>query len=524
MKMKNVWMFLAVLMGALTWTSCSEDDPAPVVGITAISVTPEGSAVSYNATITGTTAVVEVDGETTDEALANATVSAVATLGSAVYFNDEPVGAGVTADFTGAVTLVAKGADGKSVAYTVNVERVFGSVGMTIKSSRFNGFPANVIDYDMTFFKGKFYAIVSSTTEEVKVEGEGEEAVEVNVTVEHYDLFSSVDGVNWVKVEYNVSTEGVTLPEGQDGYVVGGEGARLVVHDGRLFVMGGSRLNGEDIYGNPSEMVDGWTGPGPSIAAWRSFSTADGVNFKCDTVGISVTKDGVDYAASAAWVMPVAHASAVSFNGKIFVQGGLNASYGMWQMGRRYFTTTNGTDYQIETVVGVEEGVTPDVNMRAQNAFFEFQGKLWCLGGYKNFLSTSQMANTIWSSEDGLAWKQEAEYPVDAEGNQFEAMMGLYDMAVVATDEVVYIFGGATNTADGNVVSNKIFKSTDCVTWEEVADVPAAFTGRRHSIAIVNAGEAWLFGGISDATNDTYGYPLKQPFTPVTETWVKTLD
>ena len=71
--MRNVWMFLAVLMGALTWTSCSEEDPAPVVGITAISVTPEGSAVSYNATITGTTAVVEVAGETTDEALEEAT-------------------------------------------------------------------------------------------------------------------------------------------------------------------------------------------------------------------------------------------------------------------------------------------------------------------------------------------------------------------------------------------------------------------------------------------------------------------
>lgn len=531
MKMRNVWMFLAVLMGALTWTSCSEEDPAPVVGITAISVTPEGSAVSYNATITGTTAVVEVAGETTDEALANATVSAVATLGSAVYFNDEPVGAGVTADFTAPVTLVAKGADGKSVAYTVTVERVFGNVGMTIKSSRFNGFPANVIDYNMTYFKGKFYAFVTSTTEELQ--GEGEEAV--NVTVEHYDLFTSTDGVNWVKVDYNVSTEGVDLPnkvsaegevleEKQEGYVVGGEGACLVVHDGRLFVMGGSRLNGQDIYGNPSEMVDGWTGPGPSIEAWRSFSTADGVNFECDTVGITVTKDAQDYASMASWVMPVAHANAVSFNGKIFVQGGLNASYGMWQMGRRYFTTTNGTDYEIVTVTGAEEGVTPDVHMRAQNAFFEFQGKLWCMGGYKNFLSPSQMVNTIWSSEDGIAWKQEAEFPVDAEGNQVVGLTGIYDMSVVATDEVVYIFGGAINTAEGNVVSNKIFKSTDCLTWEEVADVPAAFSARRHTVGVAQGNSAWLFGGISDATTDTYGYPLEKPYTAVTETWVKTLD
>lgn len=520
MKMRNVWMFLAVLMGALTWTSCSEEDPAPVVGITAISVTPEGSAVSYNATITGTTAVVEVAGETTDEALANATVSAVATLGSAVYYNDEPVGAGVTADFTGAVTLVAKGADGKSVAYTVNVERVFGNVGMAIKSSRFNGFPANVIDYDMTFFKGKFYAIVSSTTEEVK--GEGEEAV--NVTVEHYDLFTSTDGVNWVKVDYNVSTEGITLPEGQDGYVVGGEGARLVVHNDRLYVMGGARHHGEDIYGNPLEGDDWGFGPMLMINEWRTYSTGDGVNFVWDSANLTAVKDGEDMTASASWFMPAAHVNAVSFNGKIFVQGGLNASYGQWQMGRRYFTTTNGVDYELVTIVGVEEGVTPDVNMRAQNAFFEFQGKLWCLGGYKNWLDPAQMVNTIWSSEDGIAWKQEAEFPVDAEGNQVVGLTGIYDMSVVATDEVVYIFGGAINTAEGNVVSNKIYKSTDCLTWEEVADVPAAFTGRHHIKSVAQGNEAWLFGGISTPSGDLYGFPLAEPFTPVTETWVKKLD
>ncbi len=521
MKMKNVWMFLAVLMGALTWTSCSEDDdPAPVVGISAISVTPAGSAVSYNAAINGTTATVDIPWDVADAALAAATVNATPTYGSVVYYNDQPVGEGVEADFTAAVTLVAKGGDGTAVAYTVTVKRVAVGEDMVIKSSNFQGFPANLIDYDVAYFKGKFYAITTSTTEEVQ--GEGEEAV--NVTIEHYGLYTSEDGVNWTKVEYKTSTQGVELPEGQDGYVVGGEGASLVVHDGRMYVMGGSRLNGQDIYGNPSEMVDGWTGPGPSIAAWRSFSTADGVNFECDTVGITVTKDAQDYAPMASWVMPVAHANAVSFNGKIFVQGGLNGSYGMWQMGRRYFTTTNGTDYEILTTVGTEEGVTPDVHMRAQNAFFAFQGKLWCMGGYKNWLDPGQMVNTIWSSEDGLVWKQEAEFPVDAEGNQVVGLTGIYDMAVVATDEVVYIFGGALNTAEGNVTSNKIYKSTDCLVWEEVADVPEAFSARRHTVGLAQGNSAWLFGGISDVTTDKYGYPLAEPFTPVTETWVKLMN
>jgi hypothetical protein len=62
------------------------------------------------------------------------------------------------------------------------------------------------------------------------------------------------------------------------------------------------------------------------------------------------------------------------------------------------------------------------------------------------------------------------------------------------------------------------------LTWEEVADVPAAFTGRHHIKSVAQGNEAWLFGGISTPSNQLYGFPLEEPFTPVTETWVKKLD
>ena len=48
----------------------------------------------------------------------------------------------------------------------------------------------------------------------------------------------------------------------------------------------------------------------------------------------------------------------------------------------------------------------------------------------------------------------------------------------VTADGVVYIFGGATLTEAGGSVSNKIYKSTDCVVWEEVAEVPESYTGK----------------------------------------------
>lgn len=143
---------------------------------------------------------------------------------------------------------------------------------------------------------------------------------------------------------------------------------------------------------------------------------------------------------------------------------------------------------------------------------------------YSFSLDVNMMRNTIWSSEDGLTWKQEAEFPVDAEGNQVEGLTGIYDMTVVPADGVVYLFGGATLTEAGGGISNKIYKSTDCLVWEEVADVPAAFTARRHVVGLAQGNSAWLFGGISDVTTDMYGYPLAEPFTPVTETWVKLMN
>lgn len=512
MKMRNVWMFLAVLMGALTWTSCSEDDdPAPAVGITAITVTPAGSAVSFNATINGTAAVVDVTWDVADAAMAAATVTATPAYGTVVYYNDQPVGDGVVVDFSGPVTLVAKGGDGTTVPYTVSINRVEAGEDMVIKSSSFQGFPTGLYDYDVTYFKNKFYAITTSTT------GEGSEE---NPVVEHYDLYSSEDGVNWTKVEYRTSTAGVELPEGQDGYVVGGEGAKLVVHNDRMYVLGGARLLGNDIYGNASE-ADNWGwGPLASIRSWRSFSTADGETFECDTVGVSVTRAGEP---ATSYLLTAAHLNAVSFNGKMYIQGGYYPSFGMWQGARRYAATENGTSWEVITPTTTNE-VEVDVQNRISNAFFTFKGKLWCMGGYRNWPSADYMYNSIWSSEDGVAWTQVTEYPKDADGNQVEGLTGIYDMTVVATDDVVYVFGGTLYTAEGNVTSNKIYRSTDCVTWEEVTDVPENFTARRHVKAVAQGSSAWLFGGIADPSNDMYANPLAEPFTPVNETWVKLMN
>jgi hypothetical protein len=94
------------------------------------------------------------------------------------------------------------------------------------------------------------------------------------------------------------------------------------------------------------------------------------------------------------------------------------------------------------------------------------------------------------------------------------------DMKVLATDEAVYMFGGIVYNEEGSELSNKVYRSTDCITWEEVA-TPETFTARRHIIGVAQGNSAWLFGGITTPSSDTYGYPVTDTDELTTDTWVK---
>ena len=499
-------MYLAALVAAFTWTSCSPDEevPAPAVGITEIKVTPQGSAVSYTATITDLTAVVGIPFDVTDAALGAATVEATPTLGTEVYYNNEPVGAGVVVDLTSPVTLVAKGANDVANAYTLSVSRVSSDgADMVVKSSKFLGFPAGLYDYDVTYFNGKFYAITTALS------GAG---TEDDPIIENYQLFSSADAINWSEVKYNTSTVGVSLPEGQNGYVIGGEGARLAVHKGRMYVLGGARTKGADIYGNPSEVMDYGYMVMTNIDAFRSFSTADGVNFECDTIGATYTRDEMVLpVVNASALLAAAHLNVVSFNGKLYMQGGCYPSFGMWQSARRYVASEDGKNWEAITVASATEGTTTDVHNRAGNSLFVYNNKMWCLGGYQNWPSNTNMKNSVWSSEDGVNWTME----VDA----VKGFTNITDAKVLATEEAVYLFGGVVY-GEETTVSNKVYRSTDCINWEEV-ETPEAYTARRHVAGVAQGNSAWLFGGMSTSISDFYGYPVSDTDELTTDTWVK---
>lgn len=508
--MRKVLVLTFAALAGVLMVSCSKDDSdsnGPTVGITSVQVTPAGSEKSYACEIDQSTLKIEnskdsVDWDVADAALSTTKIVAAGTLGTTVYCNDKAITAdGVEVDASSPVTLTAKDEKGNSKTYTLTVVKAKTASGadMVKKASSFAGFPSGLIDYDMTVFKGKFYAITTSLS------GTGD------TKTENYQLFSSEDGLHWTEVAYQTDQTGVKLPDGQTGYVVGGEGARLAVFNGRMYVLGGARTMGTDKYGNKAEVSQGWMGPAKSIDAWRCFSTSDGETFKCDTVGMKMV-DAEGKSLRPDYYLPAAYLNAATVGNKLIIQGGYYFGFGMAQGARRFAYTTDGTNWTNITPTSSDPDC--DVQRRIANAFFTFKGKVWCLGGFVNFISANNMRTSVYSSSDGIAWEKAGE---------LKGVPCLYHAKVVAGDNVAFLIGGEYLDADGSsrVLSNKIYRSTDGVNWEEVATVPSNFLGVRNCAGVALGNTAWIFGGNKTKTSGSYGYPMGDADELSADTWIK---
>ena len=185
--------------------------------------------------------------------------------------------------------------------------------------------------------------------------------------------------------------------------------------------------------------------------------------------------------------------------------------YGMWQGVRCYEASEDGKNWEAIDAVGTGEDASTDVHLRLGNALFVYNNKMWCLGGFTNWVSASNMKNSVWSSEDGVNWAMEVD--------TVKGFSNIADAKVLATEEAVYLFGGVVYGEEATV-SNKVYRSTDCINWEEVA-APETFTARRHVAGVAQGNSAWLFGGIATPIADTYGFPVSATDEFATDTWVK---
>lgn len=115
-----------------------------------------------------------------------------------------------------------------------------------------------------------------------------------------------------------------------------------------------------------------------------------------------------------------------------------------------------------------------------------FKNRMWILGGVQKYYfgDDSDLRNDVWSSADGTTWKQEtarAPWPPRA-----------YHAAVVHDDKI-WVFGGG-NYVPRYRAYNDVWCSSDGVNWTEVTS-SAPWAPRIWFSAVAYRDHLWLLGG-----------------------------
>jgi hypothetical protein len=215
------------------------------------------------------------------------------------------------------------------------------------------------------------------------------------VTVFNGELWvtGGYDGSNFFSDAWH-SSDGVTWTQASTGAFIGRSMHSAVVNNGRLYVIGGqSRFNGI--------LHDVW-------------STADGVTWQQET--------------AAAPFSPRTGASAVSYNGRIFLIGGYTG--GMSPVSNQVFSSADGANW-IQVNGGNSSAPT-----RTGGASLVFDNRIWYLGGRDASMTQS---NVVYYSTDGLYWAQAGTLPE-----------GRSEAAGMVFDDKMWLIGGNLPNQIGN--------------------------------------------------------------------------
>ena len=244
-------------------------------------------------------------------------------------------------------------------------------------------------------------------------------SINTNPSGRRNDVWSSADGKSWRQEKAN----------DEQGWSAR-HNSQAVSHRGRLYVLGGfggSRLN------------DVW-------------SSADGKSWRQEKAN---DEQG--------WSARHRH-QAVSHNGRLYVLGGWDGSRlnDVW-------SSADGKSWR-------EETASAAWSVRHRHQAVSHHGRLYVLGGLGNLENGSSYRNDVWSSADGISWREETAAAAWSARRNYQA---------VSRDGRLYVLD------DGG--RNDVWSSADGKSWTE--EPAAAWPGRDEYQAVVFPSPLVLSGG-----------------------------
>ena len=180
----------------------------------------------------------------------------------------------------------------------------------------------------------------------------------------------------------------------------------------------------------------------------------------------------------------------VTFKGRMWFMGG-------WYNGRleghsassQVWHSKDGVDWQQATA---DAGWTP----RLASGLVVFNDKMWLLGGTENYYfgDESSLRNDVWSSSDGKTWKLETK--------QAPWAPRAYHQAAVLNDRI-YVLGGG-NYVPKYKAYNDVWSSADGVNWRQETEA-APWHPRLWFSSVVYRDRIWVLGGWSNNPSKNWG-------------------
>ncbi len=232
---------------------------------------------------------------------------------------------------------------------------------------------------------------------------------------------------------------------------------------------------GELVYDGKLWIFGGWFNSfaAPPRDVW---SSADGKNWK-------------QVAKQAPWKHSDLSMS-VTFKKKMWFMGGwYNGRLKGHSAGNEVWSSTDGSKWKQATKAA-------NWSPRCAATLVNFKKKMWLLGGTENYYfgDDKSLKNDVWSSADGKDWTLETKNA----GWSPRA----YHQSVVH-DGKIWVMGGGNYTPEYKA-NNDVWSSTDGIHWKQVTK-SAPWNRRLWFSSVVYRGHIWVISGWSKKPNQNWG-------------------